>query len=155
MEKQAQNVFPMKILLAEAERGGYAVGSFSPRCTPMIAPVLRAGELVRSPLLVQISQREFEWSGLTPAEFGAAFYEQVRALHPTVPVGLHLDHTWEFPIIQEAIAAGFTSVMIDASSKELDENIAITREVVAYAHARGVSVEAELGRIFSGDTAET
>ncbi len=155
MEKQAQNVFPMKILLAEAERGGYAVGSFSPRCTPMIAPVLRAGELVRSPLLVQISQREFEWSGLTPADFGAAFYEQVRELRPTVPVGLHLDHTWEFPIIQEAIAAGFTSVMIDASSKELDENIAITREVAEYAHARGVSVEAELGRIFSADTAET
>ncbi len=155
MEKQAQNVFPMKILLTEAERGGYAVGSFSPRCTPMIAPVLKAGELVRSPLLVQISQREFQWSGLTPAEFGAAFYEQVRALRPTVPVGLHLDHTWEFPIIQEAISAGFTSVMIDASSKELEENIAITREVVAYAHARGVSVEAELGRIFSADTAET
>lgn len=155
MERKASNVYPMKVLLEQAERGGYAVGSYSPRCTPMIAPVLRAGELVRSPLLVQISQREFEWSGLSPAEFGAAFYEQVQALRPTVPVGLHLDHTWELPVIHAAIAAGFTSVMIDASSKELEENIAITRQVVEYAHARGVSVEAELGRIFSADTAET
>jgi ketose-bisphosphate aldolase len=121
----------------------------------MIAPVLRAGELVRSPLIVQISQREFEWSGLTPSEFGAAFYQQVQAVRPSVPVALHLDHTWEFDIIKEAVASGFTSVMIDASSKELDENIAITKEVVAYAHARGVSVEAELGRIFSADDAET
>ena len=71
------------------------------------------------------------------------------------PVGLHLDHTWDMDIIQQAIAGGFTSVMIDASSKELDENIAISREVAEYAHARGVSVEAELGRIFSADAAET
>ena len=131
------------------------MGSFSPRCTPMIAPVLRAGELVRSPLIVQISQRELEWSGLSPAEFAGAFYDQVRELQPTVPVGLHLDHTWELDIIRECVESGFTSVMIDASSKELEENIAITREVVALAHAQGVSVEAELGRIFSADTMET
>lgn len=154
-EKYAQNVFPMEILLAAAEKGGYAVGSFSPRSTPLIAPVLRAGELVRSPLLVQISQREFEWAGLTPAEFAETFYAQVQALHPTVPIGLHLDHTWDMEVIKEAITSGFTSVMIDASSKDLDENIAITHEVVAYARPFGVSVEAELGRIFSADTLET
>jgi ketose-bisphosphate aldolase len=155
MQRQAQNVYPLKVLLAEAERGKYAVGSFSPRCTPMIAPILQAGELVRSPLIVQISQRELEWSGLQPGAFADAFYEQVATLRPSVPVALHLDHTWEFPIIQAAIEGGFTSVMIDASSKALEENIATTREVVEYAHARGVSVEAELGRIFSADTAET
>jgi ketose-bisphosphate aldolase len=153
--QKVQNVYPLKTLLAQAEAGGYAVGSFSPRCTPMIAPVLRAGEQVRSPALVQISQRELEWAGISPAEFGEAFYNQVRSLSITVPVGLHLDHTWDMDIIQQAISGGFTSVMIDASSKELDENITLTREVVEYAHARGVSVEAELGRIFSADTAET
>src|SRR5512146_2214148 len=129
MNNQVKNVFPMKVLLAEAERGRYAVGSFSPRCTPMIAAVLRAGELVRSPLLVQISQREFEWAKISPEEFAAEFYVQVRALQPTVPVGLHLDHSWDTQVIHAAIASGFTSVMIDASSKELEENIAITREV--------------------------
>jgi ketose-bisphosphate aldolase len=149
------NVYPMQTLLAAAERGDYAVGSFSPRCTPMIAPTLQAAIDVRSPLIVQISQREMEWAKLTPAVFAAAFYEQVRAHQPGMPVALHLDHTWEPEIIHQAIESGFTSVMIDASSKELDENIAITREIVDFAHPRGVTVEAELGRIFSADQAET
>lgn len=155
MDKQAENVYPLKVLLAAAERGRYAVGSFSPRSTPLIAPVFRAGDAEQSPLIVQISQRELTWSQLTPGEFGEAFYKQVRDMRPSVPVALHLDHTWELDIIKEAIAAGFTSVMIDASSKDLEENIATTSEVVAYAHPRGVSVEAELGRIFSADTMET
>jgi len=68
---------------------------------------------------------------------------------------LHLDHTKEIPLIQEAIAAGFTSVMIDASEKPLDENISTSRQVVEYAHAHGVSVEAELGRIGTTDFVET
>ncbi len=155
MSSQVPNVYPLKTLLAWAEQGQYAVGSFSPRSTLLIAPILRAGETVRSPLIVQISQREFEWSGLRPSAFAAAFYEQVRSNPPTVPVALHLDHTWDIPVIQEAIESGFTSVMVDASSKPLEENIQTTREVVTYAHARGVSVEAELGRIFSADTLET
>ena len=155
MQYEALNVFPLKTLLTAAESGQYAVGSFSPRCTSMIAPILRAGELVRSPLIVQISQKELVWSGLTPREFGRAFYEQVREQRPTVPVALHLDHTWTVEIIHEAIDSGFTSVMIDASSSPLEENIAITREVTKHARARGVSVEAELGRIFSADTMET
>lgn len=155
MEKQIQNVHPMKVLLENAERGNYAVGAFSPRNTPMIAAVMRAGQAVQSPLIVQISQSEMTWVGLTPAEFASGFLEAYREVGATIPMALHLDHTWEFDIIKQAILSGFTSVMIDASSKELDENIAITREVVEYAHTRGVTVEAELGRIFSADTAET
>jgi fructose-bisphosphate aldolase class II len=155
MERRPDNVYPLKALLEEAERGGYAVGAFSPRNTPMIAPVLRAGELMRSPLIVQVAELELEWSGLSAAEFAGGFYQHVRSLQPTVPVALHLDHTWTLDVIYEAIASGFTSVMIDASSKPLDENIAITREIVEYAHARGVSVEGELGRISSADMIET
>ena len=63
----------------------------------------------------------------------------------TVPVAIHLDHGSSFENCKEAIDAGFTSVMIDASSKPLEENIEITKSVVEYAHAHGVSVEAELG----------
>ncbi len=155
MERQKQNVYPLKVLLAEAERGSYAVGSFSPRYVPVIEAVLRAGEAVRSPLIVQISQIEFERVEMSVAEFANAFWKSVADLKPTVPMCLHLDHTWEFDIIKEVIDNGFTSVMIDASKKELDENIALTREVVEYARPRGVSVEAELGRIFSADTMET
>jgi ketose-bisphosphate aldolase len=70
-------------------------------------------------------------------------------------VVLHLDHTFEMRVIEAAIAAGFTSVMIDKSSEPLETNIRISAEVAAYAHARGVSVEAELGKIGTTDFVET
>ena len=142
-------------ILPLAERGGYAVGSFSPRTTAMIQPVLRAGQAARSPLIVQISQKELTRYQITPRRFAEEVFAQVDQEHITVPVVLHLDHTREFAVIEDAIAAGFTSVMIDASEKPLDENIAVTRQVVDYAHARDVSVEAELGRIGTADFIET
>jgi ketose-bisphosphate aldolase len=149
---------PLKTLsqvLSAAERGGYAVGSFSPRTTAMIQPVLCAGQAARSPLIVQISQKELTRYQITPSRFAEEFFAQLEREHITVPVVLHLDHTREFPVIKDAIAAGFTSVMIDASEKPLDENISITRQVVEYAHARDISVEAELGRIGTTDFVET
>jgi len=142
-------------VLSAAEHGGYAVGSFAPRTTAMIHPILCAGQAARSPLIVQISQKELTRYQITPARFAEEFFAQLEGEHITVPVVLHLDHTKEFTVIQDAIAAGFTSVMIDASEKPLDENIAISRQVVEYAHARGVCVEAELGRIGTTDFVET
>ena len=142
-------------VLSTAERGGYAVGSFSPRTTAMIRPILCAGQAVHSPLIVQISQKELTRYQVAPARFAEEFFTVLEGEHITVPVVLHLDHTKEFSVIQDAIAAGFTSVMIDASEKPLEENIAISRQVVEYAHARGVSVEAELGRIGTTDFVET
>lgn len=141
--------------LKAAEQGGYALGSFAPRYTSMIAPILRAGAKTRSPLIVQISQRELERYGLTAAAFAEAFFSTLEEERPGVPIVLHLDHTFEIPVIEEAIAAGFTSVMIDQSAKPLDENIAVSARVVALAHARGVSVEAELGKIGTTDFVET
>ncbi len=155
MKMMQPNVLPLKPALAAAERGGYALGAFSPRYTPMIEAVLRAGERARSPLIVQISQRELTRYGITPPEFAAEFYATLERERTTVPVVLHLDHTKDMAVIEAAIEAGFTSVMIDASERPLDENIAITRSVVQYAHARGVSVEAELGMIGTTDFVET
>lgn len=145
------NVLTLKQMLDTARVVGCAVGSFSPRYTPVIAPVLRATQRTTSPAIVQISQNEFGWYDVDAAEFAAEFYAQLYALAITVPVALHLDHTRDFAVIQQAIAAGFTSVMIDASDKPLADNIAITRQVVEYAHAHDVSVEAELGRIGKAD----
>ena len=142
-------------VLSEAEEGTYAVGSFSPRTRAMIQPVLCAGQAAHSPLIVQISQRELTRYQITPARFAEEFFTQMERERIAVPVVLHLDHTKEFAAIQDAIAAGFTSVMIDASEKPLEENISITRLVVEYAHDRGVSVEAELGRIGTTDFVET
>jgi ketose-bisphosphate aldolase len=142
-------------VLSSAERGGYAVGSFSPRTTAMIQPVLCAGQASHSPLIVQISQKELIRYQVTPFRFAEEFFIRLEQEQISVPVVLHLDHTKEFSVIQDAIAAGFTSVMIDASEKSLEENIAISRQVVEYAHAHGVSVEAELGRIGTTDFVET
>ena len=145
----------LKQILPAAERGGYAVGSFSPRTTAMIQPILRVGQAAHSPLIVQISQKELLRYQVTPARFAEEFFNQIEQECIHVPVVLHLDHTRDFAVIQDAISAGFTSVMIDASDKPLDENIDLSRQVVEYAHPRGVSVEAELGRIGTADFIET
>jgi len=121
----------------------------------MIPPILCAGEKTRSPLIVQISQREFERYGTTPRQFADAFFAAYEDVKPTVPIVLHLDHTFEIGMIEQAINAGFTSVMIDQSAKPLEENIAVSAEVVRLAHARDVSVEAELGKIGTTDFIET
>jgi ketose-bisphosphate aldolase len=155
MNDRPSSLKTLKDVLSAAERGGYAVGSFSPRTTAMIQPVLCAGQAARSPLIVQISQRELNRYQITPARFAEEFFAQLEQQQVTVPVVLHLDHTREFPMIWDAIAAGFTSVMIDASEKPLEENISMSRQVAEYAHARGVSVEAELGRIGTTDFVET
>jgi fructose-bisphosphate aldolase class II len=149
------NLLTLREALPIAERGSFALGSFSPRYTAMIKPVLQAAEHARSPLIVQISSNEFRRYSVTPDEFAAEFFAQMRALQVSVPVVLHLDHTKDMATIAAAIDAGFTSVMIDASEAPLRENIARSREVVEYAHPRGVSVEAELGRIGTTDQIET
>jgi ketose-bisphosphate aldolase len=149
------NVWTLKKALATAEKVGCALGSFAPRYTPMIAPILRAGEKTQSPLIVQISQKELDRYTITPQEVADEFYRQMREQKITVPVVLHLDHTKDMAVIKTAIAAKFTSVMIDASEKPLEENITISKSVSEYAHAHGVSVEAELGMIGTTDFVET
>lgn len=142
-------------ILKNTREEGYAVGSFSPRYVPMIRPVLEAAQRCASPAIVQISQKEFNRYGVKAADFAREYFKQKEELGITVPTTLHLDHTKDFSVIQEAIAAGFESVMIDASEFDFGENVRITREVVEYAHARNVSVEAELGKIGSNDMIET
>ncbi|MEJ5199918.1 MAG: class II fructose-bisphosphate aldolase [Anaerolineae bacterium] len=150
-----ENLLTLRELLPPAEAAGYAVGSFSPRYKSMIRHVLLAAEQTRSPLIVQISSNELRWFETTPAEFAEEFFRCLGEERITVPVALHLDHTKDPDLIAEAIAVGFTSVMIDRSELPLASNMALTKEVVEYAHSRGVSVEAELGRIFAADQIET
>ncbi|HEX7065918.1 MAG TPA: class II fructose-bisphosphate aldolase [Bacillales bacterium] len=154
-ETKLTNVLTLKEVLNQAESKGYGVGSFAPRYTAMIRPILRAGEKTNSPLIVQISGKEMERYGITPFAFSEEFYRAVRDENISVPVVLHLDHTKELSGIKDAIAAGFTSVMMDASEKPLEENIALSKEAAQYAHAHGVSVEAELGKIGTTDFVET
>ncbi|SKA85370.1 fructose-bisphosphate aldolase, class II/tagatose 1,6-diphosphate aldolase GatY/KbaY [Clostridium sp. USBA 49] len=140
-------------MLPIAQSKGYGVGSFSPRNTYLIKYVLMAAEEMNSPVIVQMSANEFRWFEVSAIEFAEAFYKLKDQFN--IAAGLHLDHTKDINVIKEAIDAGFTSVMIDASDKELEENIKITKKVVEYAHKKGVVVEAELGRIGATDKLET
>jgi ketose-bisphosphate aldolase len=149
------NIMTLKEGLPVAQAHGFAIGAFSARSTVMVKPILQAAQAYHSPVIVQISQREIAKYQVPIAEFPAEVMAQVRQLGIAVPVMIHLDHTKEMKMIEEAIAAGFTSVMVDASEKDLKENIRVTRGVVDYAHARGVAVEAELGRIGTTDQIET
>lgn len=146
-------IIPITEMLKRAEQGGYGVGSFSARNTYLIDAVLQAAENTGSPVIVQISANEFNWFQVSAKEFADRFYQVADRYQ--VEAVLHLDHTKELSIIRDAIDAGFTSVMIDASQKEFEENIRITKEVTDYAHAKGVAVEAELGKIGSADKVET
>ena len=155
MDRTNRALYSLKQLLPIAEQGGFAVGAFSPRFTALIGAVLQAAEATHSPVIVQVAQIELKWYQLTLEEFARQFWLQLEKLQPTVPVGLHLDHSSDFALIQAAVVNGFSSVMVDASGLPLEKNIAETRRVVEFAHARGVSVEAEVGRIGSADLVET
>lgn len=155
MRRGFPNVVTLDELLPTAQRHGFAVGSFSPRYPRMIPPLLRAAQRLGSPLIVQISQKDMARCRVAVAPFAEAFYGYLEALAIAVPVALHLDHTASFTVIEAAIDAGFSSVMIDASDHPLAENIARTREVADFAHARGVSVEGELGTIGAFGFSET
>jgi fructose-bisphosphate aldolase class II len=142
-------------LLREAHLGRYAVGSFSPRYTKLIKPVVQAAIAAKSPVIVQISEKEIYRHKVAVDAFAKEFFRVIEELKPTIPIVLHLDHTKDFEIIKQAIAAGFTSVMIDASEFDFDKNVLLTKQTVEYAHLFHVTVEAELGRIGTTDFAET
>ncbi len=150
--KQVEN---LTNLLENARKGKYAVGSFSPRYTKLILPVVQAAVETDSPVIVQLSEKEIIRHQVNVEAFAREFYRVVEELDPQVLIALHLDHTKTFDVIRQAIDAGFTSVMIDASEYEFEENVRITRQVVEYAKPRKVTVEAELGKIGTTDFVET
>ncbi|MDQ3709535.1 MAG: class II fructose-bisphosphate aldolase, partial [Actinomycetota bacterium] len=142
-------------LLPAAQRDGYAVPALSARYLACVRPLVEAAMAQRAPFILEISQRELGWFDLTPEAFRDEVERVVVDLEVDLPFALHLDHTFQESLIVEAMDAGFTSVMIDASSEPFDDNVARTRAVVGEAHGRGVSVEAELGRLTTTDRMET
>lgn len=150
--KQIQS---MKGMLAHAHANSYAVGAFSARYTRLIQPLVEAAIACDSPLIVQLSEKEIHRHQVSLKAFASEFYRVVQLLNPPLPIALHLDHTKTFSVIAEAIEVGFTSVMIDASDKDFAGNVQSSKEVVALAHSKGVTVEAELGRIGTTDRVET
>lgn len=142
-------------LLADATEKKYAVGSFSARYTKLIRPIIEAAMNTNSPAIVQLSEKEIIRHQVGIKEFAEEFYRVVEELDPQVPLALHLDHTKTLDVIKEALEAGFTSVMIDASERDFTDNVAVTKEVVEMAKPYHATVEAELGKIGTTDFAET
>ena len=142
-------------ILRHAAENGYAAGSFSARYTKLILPIIPAAVNTNSPVIVQLSEKEIIRHKVSAEAFAKEFYRVVEELQPKVPVVLHLDHTKTLETIQAAMDAGFTSVMIDASEKNFDDNVAVTKQVVEMAHRRNITVEAELGKIGTTDFVET
>lgn len=132
-----------KELLQDAHKNNYAVGAFNVNNMEIVQAIIEAAEETNSPVILQASQGGLNYAGI---EYIAAL-GKVAARNAKVPVALHLDHGTDFDQVMLCIRHGFTSVMIDGSRFEFEENIAITRKVVEVAHAVGVSVEAELGKI--------
>ncbi len=130
-------------LLQKAFREGYAVGAFNINNMEFLKAVATAAGEERSPVIMAVSEGAIKYAGFEVL-VGMA---QIVASQTPAPMSLHLDHGKDPAVIRQCIEGGFTSVMIDASDKEFSENVRVTKSVVEAAGARGVSVEAELGRL--------
>ena len=130
-------------LLQKADAMGCAIGAFNCNNMEILQAIISAAEAEQSPVIIQASQGAIKYAGLDYITAMA----RVAVSSASVPVALHLDHGTDFKQVIECIKAGFTSVMIDGSHLPLEENIKLTRKVVEVAHAVGVSVEGELGRL--------
>ena len=136
----------MKEMLIKAKAEKYAVGQFNINNLEFTQAILQAAQEENSPVILGVSEGAGKYMG----GFVAVVHMVkglIESYNITVPVAIHLDHGSSFEKCKEAIDAGFTSVMIDASHHPFEENVEITKQVVEYAHANGVSVEAELGTV--------
>ena len=132
-----------KEMFEKAYKGGYAVGAFNVNNMEIVQGITTAAMLEKSPVILQVS------AGARKYAKHAYLMKLVEAaiLDTDLPIALHLDHGEDFEICKACIDGGFSSVMIDGSKYSFEENIRITKEVVDYAHARGVVVEGELGKL--------
>lgn len=130
-----------KEMFKKAYEGGYAIGAFNINNLEIIQGVLRGAKAKNSPVILQCSTGAIKYAGAASLK---AIVDATIA-ETGVDVALHLDHGPSLEAVKEVIDAGFTSVMFDGSHYDYEENVRLTKEVVEYAHARGVVVEAELG----------
>ena len=133
-----------KEMFKKAYDGGYAIGAFNVNNMEIIQGITEAASELKSPVILQVSKGAREYANHT---YLVKLVEAAVKLYPDMPIALHLDHGNSFELCKSCIDGGFTSVMIDLSSKSFEENVEGTKKVVEYAHAHGVVVEAELGTL--------
>ena len=132
-----------KKMFKDAYEGGYAIGAFNVNNMEIIQGIVQAGQKLNAPLILQVSKGARKYANHT------YLVKLVEAAVETtgLPIALHLDHGPDFETCKSCIDGGFTSVMIDGSHFPYEENVALTKKVVEYAHAHGVVVEGELGQL--------
>jgi fructose-bisphosphate aldolase class II len=133
----------MKELLLAAQKGRYAVGAFNCNNMEIVQSIVAAAEAEKSPVIIQASQGAIKYAGIAYI----TALTKVAAENAKAPIALHLDHGTSFEQCVACVRNGFTSVMIDGSKHELENNIALTKKVIEVAHPLGITVEAELGKI--------
>lgn len=134
---------PLTQVLGEAVKGGYGVGAFNCNNMEQVQSIMKAAQECKSPVILQASRGALKYTNMVYLKH---LVQAAVEEHPEIPVVLHLDHG-TLEAVKQAIPLGFTSVMIDGSHLPFEENVAVTKEVVALAHDHGVSVEAELGTL--------
>jgi fructose-bisphosphate aldolase class II len=151
------SLVPMKQILDEANKGGYACGAFNVNNMEQLQAICDAAAETESPVIIQVSRNALKYAdkGLLAAMVTYMAEEK----YPQIPMALHLDHGPDVETVKECVELGFTSVMIDGSldysqkvdgknpARSFEDNVAITKEAVAIAHAAGVTVEGEIGTL--------
>ena len=130
-------------MLADADKGGYAIGAFNVENMEMVMAVIKACEEMNSPAILQTTPSTVKYAGLD------MYYANVMtaAKRATVPIALHLDHGNSFELAMQALRTGYTSIMIDGSHDSFEENIAVSKRVADACRPNGIPVEAELGKV--------
>lgn len=133
-----------KEMFKKAMQGKYAIGAFNVNNMELIQGIVDAAAEQNSPVILQASSSAIKYAGI---DYLMAMVKVSAEKYPNIPIAIHLDHGPDFETCKMCVDAGFTSVMFDGSKYDFEENIRLTKEVVDYAHAHGVVVEAELGKL--------
>ncbi len=135
----------IKNLATKARRGKYGLGAFNTQNLEITLGIVRGAEVLRAPAVVQVSEATIDYAGLETITDIIKTVAKRIALR--APIALHLDHGKKIQSIVECIETGFSSVMMDASHLPFNENVALTKKAVQYAHKRGVWAQGEIGRL--------
>ena len=133
-----------KEMFEKSMKEGFAIGAFNVNNMELIQGIVEAAAEQNSPVILQASSSAIKYARIN---YLMKMVEAAVEEHPNIPIAIHLDHGPDFETCKMCVDAGFTSVMFDGSKYDFEENIRLTKEVVDYAHAHGVVVEAELGKL--------
>ena len=133
-----------KEMFEKSMKEGFAIGAFNVNNMEIVQGIVDAAAENNSPVILQASSSAIKYARIN---YLMKLIEAAVEEHPNIPIAVHLDHGPDFETCKKCVDAGFTSVMFDGSKYDFEENIRLTKEVVEYAHAHGVVVEAELGKL--------